>query len=79
VRAAGKTVNNSIQVLKYYWFVKNAYITASNVWYCKEGGKGWKCLNNYKVLSGTKAKPTKIEYNSGKPILTIKKSDVSVK
>lgn len=80
VRAAGKVVNNSLQVLKYYWFVKNVTITASSVYYCKEGGQGWKCLNDYKIISKDKdGEPTKIQYNSAGPTLKIKKDEVKIK
>lgn len=80
VRAAGKVVNNSLQVLKYYWFVKNVTITASSVYYCKEGGQGWKCLNNYKTISKDKdGEPTKIQYNSAGPTLKIKEDEVKIK
>ena len=80
VRAAGKVVNNSLQVLKYYWFVKNVTITASSVYYCKEGGQGWKCLNDYKIISKDKSEnPTKIQYNSAGPTLKINKKKANVK
>ena len=80
VRAAGKVVNNSLQVLKYYWFVKNVTITASSVYYCKEGGQGWKCLNDYKIISKDKSEnPIKIQYNSAGPTLKINKKKANVK
>lgn len=80
VRAAGKVVNNSLQILKYYWFVKNVTITASSVYYCKEGGQGWKCLNDYKTISKDKGgSPTKIQYNSAGPTLKINKKKANVK
>ena len=80
VRAAGKVVNNSLQVLKYYWFVKNVTITASSVYYCKEGGQGWECLNDYKTISKDEGEnPTKIQYNSAGPILKINKEKANAK
>lgn len=79
VRAAGKVVNNSIQSLKYYWFKKNVTITASDVYYCKQSGQGWKCLNDFKIISSEGNIPTKIEYNPAGPILNISRASANIK
>jgi len=47
VRVKGKTMDRDSQQLKYYWFIENVGITHSSKEYCKYGGQGWKCLNDY--------------------------------
>ena len=52
VRAAGQVVNDAVQNVEYYWFVKNVGITASNPKYTKEGGQGWECINSSRTVNG---------------------------
>lgn len=80
VRVLGKVVNEVSQNLKFYWFVQNVSITESNPFYLKYGGYGWKCLNNYNVLSSDEnGNPSTIEYIPSKPTFSIAKKDVKIK
>lgn len=80
VRVLGKVVNEVSQNLKYYWFIQNVSITESNPFYLKYGGYGWKCLNDYSVLSSDeKGNPLTIEYTPSKSIFSITKEDVKIK
>lgn len=50
VRVKGKIVDKSSQSLEYYWFVENVGINTQSERYCKYGGQGWKCLNDYNLI-----------------------------
>lgn len=46
----GSIVNENLQTVKYYWFIKDDSINLDSFGYCLYGGKGWRCLNDYEVL-----------------------------
>ena len=73
VRAAGQVVNDTVQNVEYYWFVKNVGITASNPYYCKEGGQGWLCINSYRTINGN------VEFNPGRKSISIPIEDAKIK
>lgn len=50
VRLKGKRVPKDSDSLKYYWFEKDASVTASSIYYCEYGGEGWHCLNDFKII-----------------------------
>lgn len=49
VMVRGKKLPNSADGLSFYWFVEDASITAESIFYCPNGGPGWRCLNTYNV------------------------------
>ena len=75
VRVQGKTIDNKSQKLAYYWFVQDCTITSNNLFYCKYGGQGWKCLNKYKVIKDSLS----YSFNAGPASLTITGNDVLIK
>ena len=48
VRVKGKTVK--AQTLPFYWFVEDAGVASDSIYYCKYGGRGWRCLNQSNLL-----------------------------
>jgi hypothetical protein len=50
VRAQGNKVTSAD--IPYYWFIEDASIRYSSLEYNQYGGIGWRCLNDYTVLSG---------------------------
>lgn len=73
VRAAGQVVNDTVQNVEYYWFVKNVGITASNPKYTKEGGQGWECINSSRTVNGN------VQYNPGRKSISIPIEDAKIK
>ena len=73
VRAAGQVVNDTVQNIEYYWFIKNVGITASNPKYTKEGGQGWECINSSRVVNGN------VQYVPGRKVISISIDDVKIK
>lgn len=73
VRAAGQVVNDAVQNVEYYWFVKNVGITASNPKYTKEGGQGWECINSSRTVNGN------VQYNPGRKSISIPIEDAKIK
>ena len=73
VRAAGQVVNDAVQNIEYYWFVKNVGITASNPKYTKEGGQGWECINSSRTVNGN------VQYNPGRKSISIPIEDAKIK
>jgi hypothetical protein len=50
VKVKGNIVNPEVQDIKFYWYKEDVSITPSSVYYNKQGGRGWKCLNEYNIL-----------------------------
>jgi hypothetical protein len=50
VKVKGKIVDPDVQGIKFYWYREDVSITPASVYYNKQGGRGWKCLNEYNVL-----------------------------
>lgn len=74
VRVKGKIVDKSSQSLEYYWFVENVGINTQSERYCKYGGQGWKCLNDYNLIKpATNGKDPVVEWVSGKYEWKVKK------
>lgn len=73
VRAAGQVVNDTVQNVEYYWFVKNVGITASNPKYTKEGGQSWECINSSRTVNGN------VQYNPGRKSISIPIEDAKIK
>lgn len=48
VKVKGKLVNSDN--LSFYWFKENLAITANSYQYNQYGGRGWECLNAYRVI-----------------------------
>lgn len=72
VRVAGRVIDNKIQKLEYYWFVQNTGINSRSLWYNKNGGQGWKCLNAYKVIKENQV----YSFNPGTYQFTVGKSEI---
>ena len=79
VKVKGKVVDNNSQSLDFYWFVENNGINQSSPYYCKHGGLGWKCLNDYNILKGNNDEPDVVEWIPGSPLREVKKSDIIAK
>lgn len=74
VRVKGKIVDKSSQSLEYYWFVENVGINTQSERYCKYGGQGWKCLNDYNLIKpAIGGKDPVVEWVSGKYEWKVKK------
>ena len=80
VRVKGKVIDNNSQKLPFYWFVEHAGITSQSDYYCKYGGQGWKCLNNFNVIKErTDEDPPVVEYIPESYEWKVKKSDAVAK
>lgn len=71
VRIKGKKADINSQGVDFYWCVEDASITTLSTLYMKDAGQGWRCLNQYNVISDQLK-----EFIPGNNILTIKKEDV---
>ena len=49
IRAKGKLVDLKRQNVEIYWFKADPRITSNHEDYLKNGGSGWKCINNEKL------------------------------
>lgn len=74
VKIQGKSIDNDNQNVEYYWFRENAKVSNTHVKYCKYGGRGWECLNDYNQIAEDLIEwvPSIYEYK-------IKKSDCRAK
>lgn len=45
VKIKGKAINNTSQLVDYYWFIENGEVNSQHLKYNRYGGKGWACLN----------------------------------
>lgn len=74
VKIQGKSIDTDNQNVEYYWFRENAKVSNTHVKYCKYGGRGWECLNDYNKIAEDLIEwvPSTYEYK-------IKKSDCSAK
>lgn len=52
VRVKGKVLDPNTQNVSFYWFREDMTVTSKSEYYCKYGGKGWKCLNNFNLIQG---------------------------
>lgn len=50
LRVKGKVVDESSQKIEFYWFREDVSVSASSEYYCKYGGRGWRCLNEFNVI-----------------------------
>lgn len=73
VRAAGQVVNDAVQNIEYYWFVKNVGITSSNPKYTTEGEQGWECINSSRTVNGN------VQYNPGRKSISIPIEDAKIR
>lgn len=74
LRIQGKITNSS--AIEYYWFEEDLTITKTdNLYYSKYGGRGWKCLNQFNVLSGTDVNPTAIQFVNAGNTFTFNQND----
>ena len=84
IYVGGKIVNPKSQKVNYYWFVEDVRVNPN--WedkdfykknYCAYGGNGWRCLNQYNIISAEgENQPETIDWISGESTLTIKKEDI---
>jgi hypothetical protein len=80
VRVKGKVIDNDSQSLPFYWFIEHVGVTSNSQYYNKYGGQGWKCLNNFNVISAaTATEDAIIEWIPASYNFTVKKSDVTAK
>ena len=85
VKAKGKVIDKSSHSLQFYWFIEHAGIDSKHPLFNVYGGQGWKCLNQYNVISGVKDEennvfsPDRVEWVPGKDSFEIKKSDCLTK
>lgn len=85
VKAKGKVIDKSSHSLQFYWFIEHSGIDSKHPLFNVYGGQGWKCLNQYNVISGVKDEennalsPDRVEWVPGKDSFEIKKSDCLTK
>ena len=79
VKVKGKVVDKDSQTLEYYWFVEHNGVTLDSPYYCKHGGQGWKCLNEFNVLKGNNNDPDVVEWISGDYEWVVTKQDIIAK
>lgn len=51
VRIKGKLVSTTSQKLEFYWGKQNLSVTNRSQYYNKKLGRGWKCLNEFNIIS----------------------------
>lgn len=51
LRLKGKAVDLEDQKVDFYWFQQDTSITTRSPFYTTVGGQGWKCLNNYNIVT----------------------------
>lgn len=82
IKIKGKVINNESHNNAFYWFVEHAGVDSSHVDYCKYGGQGWKCLNDYNIISavmdddGNVVSSERVEWVAGEDNFTIYKKDI---
>lgn len=85
VKAKGKVIDKNSHSLQFYWFIEHAGIDSKHPLFNVYGGQGWKCLNQYNIISGVKDEennslsPDRVEWVPGKDSFEIKKSDCLTK
>lgn len=79
VKVKGKVVDKDSQTLEYYWFVEHNGVTLDSPYYCKHGGQGWKCLNEFNVLKGNNDDPDVVEWIPGDYEWIVTKQDIIAK
>ena len=53
VKINQKVIENTNNILRYYWFKEDSTIGITSPDYSPFGGPGWKCLNQYNVIDET--------------------------
>ena len=71
VKIKGKAINNTSQLVKYYWFVENNEVNSQHIKYNRYGGAGWECLNDSSIVEDSVVVWTPASYK-----YTIKKEDI---
>ena len=80
VRVRTRAIDNSSQRLPFYWFIEDARITPNNMYYNQWGGRGWKCLNDYKIIQQAGAgNEAIIQFNPGNELFNVAKQDTFVR
>lgn len=79
VKVKGKVVDKDSQTLEYYWFVEHNGVTLDSPYYCKHGGQGWKCLNEFNILKGNNDDPDVVEWIPGDYEWVVTKQDIIAK
>lgn len=77
VRIKGK-IASSAQKISYYWGIERTKVTASNSYYNKYLGRGWKCLNQ-KNVSKDKDENKIEQWVPASNTYNVKKSDATTK
>lgn len=82
IKIKGKVIDNSLHNTSFYWFVEHAGVDSSHVDYCKHGGQGWKCLNEYNIIAavmddeGNVVSSQQVEWVPGNDNFSIYKKDI---
>lgn len=80
VRVKGKVLDPNTQKVSFYWFREDMTVTSNSEYYCKYGGKGWKCLNNFNLIQGeTKGEAPLIEWIPATDTYNIPYEDATAK
>lgn len=81
IKIRGKVIDNDLHRLAFYWFVEHAGVDSKHPYYCKYGGQGWKCLNDFNTIegafddNGNAISSTKIEWVPAGDTYIINKKD----
>jgi hypothetical protein len=80
VKVKGKVVDADLQNIKFYWYKEDVSITPSSVYYNKQGGRGWKCLNQYNILQlDDDGNETTVEWVPGSDTFTMTIDEATAK
>lgn len=77
IKGVLKYKNKDVQTLnniKYYWFVENTLIDSASNGYVSYGGNGWECLNDYNILEELTGDQENREYVSADTTFIVTKS-----
>ena len=82
IKIKGKVISNAAHNTAFYWFVEHAGVDSSHVDYCKYGGQGWRCLNDYNIIAavmdekGNLVSSQRVEWLPGTDSFNIYKKDI---
>ena len=82
VKIRGKVIDFDIHNVKFYWFIEHSGVNSKHPFFCSYGGQGWKCLNNYNIISavtndkGEVISPEFVEWIPEKEFFYVKKEEM---
>ena len=71
IKIKSKAINNTSQLVKYYWFIENNEVNSQHKKYNRYGGIGWECLNDFSEVEDSTVVWASSDYK-----FTVKKEDI---